>query len=49
MSTLPAFEAIKSLKKREKETARRVTGALLGSEPLFSFEKYRLTRVGDDS
>lgn len=49
MNPTTAFEAIASLEKGTDDTIQRVTGALLGSKPLFEFEKYLLTEIGDDS
>jgi hypothetical protein len=46
LSPTPAFKAIESLPKRDKATAQQVSDALFGSDRLFNFEKYRVTRVG---
>jgi hypothetical protein len=44
----PAFEKIAPLPKGHKETAPPVKAALSGSDRLFKFENYSLTRVGEN-
>ncbi len=46
LSPTPAFKAIASLPKRDKTTAQQVKAALFGSDRLFKFEKYHLTKIG---
>jgi hypothetical protein len=46
LSPTPAFVAIRSLPKGDKATAQQVKATLFGSDRLFKFEKYRVTRVG---
>jgi hypothetical protein len=48
LSTTPAFEKIAPLPKGHKETVPLVKAALSGSNRLFKFENYLLTRVGED-
>ncbi|MEI7828001.1 MAG: hypothetical protein WCI87_09485 [Euryarchaeota archaeon] len=49
LSPTAVFDAIASLPKGNESTAQQVSTALLGSDRLFSFEKYCMTRVGDKS
>ena len=49
LSPTAAFDAIASLPKGNEATAQQVSAALLGSDRLFSFEKYCVTRVRDKS
>lgn len=46
ISPTAAFNAIKSLQKGQASTASQVRNALLGSNPLFRFEKFCVTKVG---
>jgi hypothetical protein len=46
ISSTAAFNAIKSLQKGQASTASQVRNALLGSTPLFHFEKFCVTKVG---
>jgi len=48
LSPTPAFKAIAPLPKGHKETAPLVKAALSGSDRPFCFEKYWLTRVGEN-
>lgn len=49
ISLTAAFAAFKLLPKRREKTAQQVKAALLGSNPLFTFEKYCVTKVGEKS
>jgi hypothetical protein len=46
LSPTPAFDEIEPLPKRDKATAEQVKAALFGSDRLFKFGKYHLTKVG---
>jgi hypothetical protein len=46
---MTTFDAIASLPKGKAETARPVRAALSSNNPLFSFERYCVTRVGTKS
>ncbi|MCX6832565.1 MAG: hypothetical protein NT028_10645 [candidate division Zixibacteria bacterium] len=46
LSPTAAYKAIESLPKRDKATAEQVKAALFGSDRLFKFGKYHLTKVG---
>ena len=47
LSPTASFDTIASLPKGHKATTRQVSAALFGSDRLFSFEKYCVTRVGE--